>query len=268
MKTILLTGAAGGVGAFLRKEFKGIYNLRLSDIVPITDLSEGETFVPANLTDLDAVKAATDGVDGIFHLGGYSIEGDWQTILDANIIGLRNLYEAAYQTGVKRVVFASSNHAAGFYRRDNIIDHTAIPRPDSRYGVSKAFGEAMGALYADKYGLEVTCIRIGNVAMEPADKRRLSIWVTPRDLAQLVSIGLEHPKIHYEIFYGMSNNKQAWWDNSNALSFGYQPKDKNEQFFDEVLAAEPPKEDGDLTEIYQGGTFVASEAGGAPQKTR
>ncbi len=268
MKTILITGAAGGVGTFLRKEFKGKYKLRLSDIAPISDLAPDEEFIPADLTDLEAVKTATQGVDGIFHLGGYSVEGDWQTILDANIIGLRNLYEAAYQTGVKRVVFASSNHAAGFYRRDQVIDHTAIPRPDSRYGASKAFGEAMGALYADKYGMEITCIRIGNVAMEPADKRRLSIWVTPRDLAQLVSIGLEHPDIHYEIFYGMSDNRQAWWDNKNAYGFGYRPQDKNDGFIEEVMAAETPKPDGDLTEIYQGGTFVASESGGAPAKNR
>ena len=218
MKTILITGAAGGVGTFLRKEFKGKYKLRLSDIAPISDLAPDEEFIPADLTDLEAVKTATQGVDGIFHLGGYSVEGDWQTILDANIIGLRNLYEAAYQT--------------------------------------------------DKYGMEITCIRIGNVAMEPADKRRLSIWVTPRDLAQLVSIGLEHPDIHYEIFYGMSDNRQAWWDNKNAYGFGYRPQDKNDGFIEEVMAAETPKPDGDPTEIYQGGTFVASESGGAPAKNR
>ncbi|MEX2616726.1 MAG: NAD(P)-dependent oxidoreductase [Alphaproteobacteria bacterium] len=268
MKTILLTGAAGGIGTFLRKEFKGKYNLRLSDIAPIGDLAGDETYVPADLTDLDAVQTATDGVDGIFHLGGHAFEGDWQTILDANIIGVRNLYESAYRTGVKRVVFASSNHAAGFYRRDQIIDHTAIPRPDSRYGASKAFGEAMGALYADKYGMEITCIRIGNVAMEPADKRRLAIWISPRDLAQLVSIGLDHPDIRYEIFYGMSDNRRAWWDNANAMRFGYAPQDRSEDFAKAVLAAESPKADGDPTEIYQGGTFVNSEAGRAPVKNR
>jgi uronate dehydrogenase len=268
MKTILMTGAAGGIGTFLRKEFAGKYTLRLSDRVSINDLGKNETFVPADLTYLEAVKAATDGVDGIFHLGGQANEADWETILNANIIGLRNLYEAARQTGVKRVVFASSNHAVGFYRRDQVIGHAVVPRPDSRYGASKAFGEAMGALYADKYGMEITCIRIGNVAMEPADKRRLAIWISPRDLAQLVSIGLDHPDIHYEIFYGMSDNAKAWWDNSNALRYGYKPQDRSEDFAEAVLAAEAPKADGDPTEIYQGGTFVNSEAGGAPVKNR
>lgn len=268
MKTILMTGAAGGIGTFLRKEFAGKYSLRLSDRVAIDDLGPNETYVPADLTYIEAVKAATDGVNGIIHLGGQSHEADWENILEANIIGLRNLYEAAHQTGVKRVVFASSNHAVGFYRRDQVIDHNAVPRPDSRYGASKAFGEAMGALYADKYGLEVTCIRIGNVEMEPADKRRLAIWVSPRDLAQLVSIGLDHPDIHYEIFYGMSDNKRAWWDNANAARFGYKPQDRSEDFADDVLAAESAKEAGDPTEIYQGGTFVTSEAGGAPVKNR
>jgi uronate dehydrogenase len=268
MKTILMTGAAGGIGTFLRKEFKGKYNLRLSDRVAIDDLGPNETFVPADLTYLEALEAATDGVDGIFHLGGQANEADWENILNANIIGMRNLYEAAHRNSVKRVVFASSNHAVGFYRRDQVIDHTAIPRPDSRYGVSKAFGEAMGALYADKYGLEVTCIRIGNVGMEPADKRRLAIWISPRDLAQLVAIGLDHPDIRYEIFYGMSDNKRAWWDNSNAARYGYKPQDRSEDYAEEVLAAEAPHPAGDLTEIYQGGTFVTSEAGGAPKKNR
>jgi uronate dehydrogenase len=141
MKTILMTGAAGGIGTFLRQEFKGKYKLRLSDREPINDLSGDETFMPADLTDFDAVKRAADGVDGILHFGGCAGESDWQTILDANIIGMRNIYEAASQTGVKRVMWASSNHAVGFYRRDQTIDHTVYPKPDSRYGVSKVFGD-------------------------------------------------------------------------------------------------------------------------------
>ena len=122
-----------------------------------------------------ALRTAVDGVDGIIHLGGFSVEGDWDTILGANIIGAYNLFEAARIEGVKRIVFASSNHAMGFYRRDQTIDHTRYHRPDSRYGLSKVFGESLGSLYADKYGAEVMNIRIGNVAAEPLEVRLLSI---------------------------------------------------------------------------------------------
>ncbi len=268
MKTILMTGAAGGVGRFLRGELAGRYALRLSDVKPIADLGEGETFVQADLTDLDALAKAAEGTDGIIHLGGFSVEGPWEEILQANIIGGRNLYEAARLSGVERVIFASSNHAVGFYRRDQTIGVEVTPRPDSRYGVSKVFGEAMGALYADKYGLRVLAIRIGNVERKPIDVRRLAIWISPRDLAQLVSIGMEHPDLRFEVVYGMSDNARAWWDNANALRLGYTPQDRSEDFAEEVLR-EHSQDTGDpLADAHQGGTFVSIEEGGAPPAPR
>lgn len=262
MKTILMTGAAGGIGTFLRPELKGKYALRLSDRQPIDELGDGESFVRTDLADLDGLCAAVEGTAGILHFGGFSGEGEWEDILDANIVGMRNVYEAARICGVKRVVWASSNHAVGFYRRDETIDHTVYPKPDSRYGVSKVFGEAMGSLYADKYGLEVVNLRIGNVATEPVDKRRLGIWISPRDLAQLCAIGLDHPEIKFEIFYGASDNERGWWDNANAAKFGYRPQDRSEDYADAVLAKEPAASDDSPDEIYQGGAFVSVEEGG------
>ena len=262
MKTILLTGAAGGIGTFLRTELKDKYILRLSDRAPIENLSDGETFMKADLTDFNAIRELVQGVDGILHFGGCAGESDWQTILDANIVGMRNIYEAALEAGVKRVVWASSNHAVGFYRRDQTIDHTVYPKPDSRYGVSKVFGEAMGSLYAEKYGLEVVNLRIGNVATEPVDKRRLAIWISPRDLAQLCSIALEHSDISFEIFYGTSDNARSWYDNSNAERYGYKPQDRSEDYSENVLAKEPPASPNLPDEIYQGGAFVSVEKGG------
>ncbi len=158
---------------------------------------------------------------------------------------------------MKRILFPTSNHAAGFYRRDQTIDHRVYPKPDSRYGVSKVFGEALGSLYADKYGMEVFCMRIGNVNPRPIDKRRLSLWRSPRDLAQLVSIGIEHPDIRFEIVYGISANKRAWYDNANAYRLGYRPQDDSEVFAAEVLAREAP---GDpVAEKFQGGLFCVAE---------
>lgn len=260
MKTVLITGATGDVGTHLARELAGKYKLRLSDkrpLEPARRLQSGQTFVRADVSKMADALRITKGVDAVVHLGGYSVEGPWEAILQANIVGCYNMFEAARRNGVKRMVFPTSNHAVGFYRRDHTIDHRVYPKPDSRYGVSKVFGEALGSLYADKYGMEVFMIRIGNVNTVPIDKRRLAIWVSPRDIAQLVSIGIDHPGIRFEIVYGVSGNKRSWYDNSNAVRLGYRPQDDSEPYAAEVLKREKP---GNPTaERYQGGVFVVAE---------
>lgn len=266
MQKILITGAAGGIGRRLRRLLAGRFALRISDIVRPTDLSPNEEFMMADLSNLAAVEATMVGIDGVVHLGGMSVENDWETILSSNIIGTRNIFEAAHRRGVKRVVFASSNHAMGFYRRNRRIGTQALVRPDSRYGVSKAFGEAIGALYADKHGLRVLCIRIGNVDDRPIDKRRLSIWLHPEDLVQLVCIGLEHPDLRYEVVYGASDNDRGWWDNEVAFRLGYRPRGRSEEFRDQALAAEVAGPADPIAEAFQGGTFCAAEFTGDPDR--
>lgn len=260
MQTVLITGAAGLIGTRLRQLLKGAYpRLRCSDMRKPPDIAPDEEFIEADLADYAQVQKIVANVDGIVHLGGHSIEGPWETIHSSNIVGCYNMFEAAYHAGVKRLVFASSNHAVGFYPRERKIGVEVTARPDSRYGVSKVFGEALGALYADKHGLRVTCLRIGNFGDAPIDKRRLAIWVKPEDLAQLVRIGLEHPDIHFEIFYGVSDNETSWWDNSNARRFGYAPRGQAESFRTQAMAAQaklPPDPIGDR---YQGGTFCSDE---------
>ncbi|HTT48969.1 MAG TPA: NAD(P)-dependent oxidoreductase [Pseudolabrys sp.] len=260
MQKILVTGAAGGIGTRLRRLMKGLYpHIRWSDIRKPDDLAADEDFVAADLADLAAVQKIVAGVDGIVHLGGYSIEGPWETILNANIIGCYNLFEAAYRGGVKRVVFASSNHAMGFYPRAQRIGVGITVRPDSRYGISKAFGEALGSFYADKHGLRVACLRIGNVADAPLDQRRLAIWLKPEDLVQLIRIGLEHRDIHFEIFYGASDNADNWWDNSNARRFGYKPTGKADDFRGQAMAAQAKLPADPVGDRYQGGPFCSDE---------
>ncbi|MBL8835710.1 MAG: NAD(P)-dependent oxidoreductase [Alphaproteobacteria bacterium] len=269
MNTVLVTGAAGGIGTRLRSLLKPIYpKLRLSDVVVPKDLRADEEFVKADLSDLAQVERAVDGVEGVVHLGGRSVEDAWEVMLPANIVGTYNLFEAARRRGVKRVIFASSNHVVGFYRRDRRIGTHVPVRPDSRYGVTKAYGEALGALYADKYGLRVLCIRIGNFGDQPLDKRRLSIWLHPDDLVQLIRIGLEHPALHYEIVYGSSDNERSWWDNETAFRLGYRPKGRSEEFRDVALAAEAKLPQDPIANTFQGGTFVAAEFTGDPERIR
>jgi uronate dehydrogenase len=263
MRRVLLTGAAGGVGRRLRRLLPPVYpELILSDIVTPPDLAPGETFMAADLADMAQVESIVDGVEGIVHLGGHSVEGPWETILQANIVGCYNLFEAARRKGVKRVVFASSNHAVGFYPRHRRIGTDVTVRPDSRYGVSKVFGEALGALYADKHGLRVLCLRIGNVLEQPVDRRRLAIWLAPEDLLQLVRIGLEHPELRYEVFYGASDNERAWWDNARAYAFGYRPAGRAEDHRDAALAAEAGRAPDPVGDFFQGGPFCSDEFNG------
>ena len=264
MKTVLITGATGDVGTHLRRELATKYKLRLSDQRPLK-AEKGASFIRADVSKMADALKITRGVDAVVHLGGYSVEGPWEAILQANIIGCYNVFEAARRNGVKRIVFPTSNHAVGFYRRDQTIDHRVYIKPDGRYGVSKVFGEALGSLYADKYGMEVVCVRIGNVNPRPMDKRRLSIWLSPRDLAQLVSIAVDRPGIRFEIVYGVSGNRRSWYDNANAERLGYKPQDDSEAFAEEILKSEKPGADP-RAEKYQGGTFVLAEDGGDPTR--
>ena len=260
MQTVLITGASGGIGTRLRSLLKGVYpHLRLSDLKTPSDLAADEEFVAADLADLAAVERVVDGVDGIVHLGGHSVEGPWETILSANIVGCYNLFEAARRKGVARIVFASSNHAVGFYPRARRIGIDHHVRPDSRYGVSKAFGEALGALYAFKHGLRVTCIRIGNFGDAPVDRRRLSIWIKPEDLVQLIRIGLEHPDIRHEVFFGASDNARGWWDNAAAFRLGYRPQGRAEEHSAAALAADAKLAPDPFGDWYQGGPFCSDE---------
>ncbi|MEM6849367.1 MAG: NAD(P)-dependent oxidoreductase [Pseudomonadota bacterium] len=258
MSRIVMTGAAGGVGQMLRPLLAQRYTMVLSDRADApADLAANETWVQADLTRAEDMMELMRGADGLIHLGGQSIEADWQTVHAPNIAGLHNVFEACRDNGVPRVIFASSNHAVGFYSRDRRIGVDEAVRPDGLYGLSKAFGEAMGSLYADKFGLRVMSIRIGNIAQKPADKRRLAIWMHPDDLMQMIAIGLEHPDVHHNIVYGASHNERAWWDNSAAFALGYKPAHSAEDHVDYALAEQAKIAADPVGDLLQGGTFCA-----------
>lgn len=260
MHRVLITGAAGNIGIRMRRLLNGVYPvLRLSDIAAMDPAGAGEEVVPCDLRDADAVRNLLRDVDGVLHFGGIAGEAPFEDILGANIAGLYNVFEAARLAGTRRIVFASSNHAVGFYRRTQTVDHTVPLRPDSRYGLSKAFGEGLGSLYADKHGLEVMCIRIGNANDAPLDARRLAIWISYRDLAQLCRIGLEHPDLHFEVVYGQSDNARSWWDNANATRLGYRPQDRAEDHVEQAMAAQAQLASDPVGDEFQGGTFCSDE---------
>jgi uronate dehydrogenase len=258
--TILITGAAGIVGRALRRELAPHHDkLRLLDLQAITDLAPGEEAVVGSITDRAAVREAMQGVEGVVHLAGCTTDAGIDEQIAGNVAGAFNIYEAAHLAGVERVVFASSHHVVGYYPRRRRIDHRALLRPDSRYGLTKAFGEQAGALFADKYGLRVLCIRIGYADEKPVDRRRLSIWVSWRDLAQLVQIGLTHPSLRYAVVYGVSNNERSFFDNDAAHRLGYRPADRAEDHAAEVLASVPPEDESKVGTHVIGGHFANGE---------
>ncbi|MEO5771473.1 MAG: NAD(P)-dependent oxidoreductase [Burkholderiaceae bacterium] len=254
---LLLTGAAGGLGQALRGRLKGnCAVLRLSDLSPLGDAAAGEEVVLADLADAAAVDRVVAGVDAIVHLGGVSTEAAFAPILQANIVGLFNLYEAARKHGVKRIVFASSNHVTGFYSQGETIhaDHPA--RPDGLYGLSKAFGEDLSRLYFDRWGIETACVRIGSSFPEPRDRRMLATWLSFDDLHRLITACLTTPVLGHTIVFGMSDNAVTWWDNSRARHIGYVPRDSSDVFRDAIYARTPAPDLSDPTAHYQGGAFV------------
>ncbi len=258
LKRLLITGAAGVLGTMARDGLKDAAEcLRLSDIAPMEPAGQGEETVRCDLGDPESVRNLVAGCDGILHLGGISRENSFSKILNANIVGLYNLYEAARLEGKPRILFASSNHTIGFYRQDVHLDADATLQPDGLYGVSKCFGEQMASLYHNKFGIETALVRIGSCLPEPADHRMLSTWISPRDFLALVRCVFRVPRLGCPVVWGVSDNDSRWWDNRAAAYIGWRPQD-NSEVFRAKLDAEKPRPSADAVDaVYQGGTFVA-----------
>ena len=258
---ILITGAAGEIGSTLREGLRGAYPLlRLSDVRPLGPSRAGEETREADLTDPSRVAELMDGIDCVVHLGGVPREAAWDAILHNNIEGTYNVFEAARAAGVKRIVFASSNHTIGYHRVSRRVGVEEPMRPDSRYGVSKVFGEALGRLYADKHGLEVACLRIGSFRKEPGDFRQLATWISPRDTVQLVRRCIDAPQFHFLVLYGVSANTRSRWENPHAAFIGYAPEDNAEAYADRF--SEPALDGTDPVTEFHGGPFCGLEFDG------
>lgn len=254
---LLLTGAAGALGRVLRPRLKAYCELlRVSDIADLDVPAAGEELQSAPLQDKAAVHALLAGVDAVVHLGGVSTEQPFETVLPANILGSYHLYEGARLQGVKRIIFASSNHVTGFYKQGETIDPSMPMRPDGYYGLSKAYGENLAQLYFDRYGIETVSLRIGSSVAAPRDRRMLATWLSFDDLERLVVASLIAPAVGHTVIYGVSDNRVTWWDNRRAQHIGFRPRDSSEPFR-AALEAHPPHIDpADPAARYQGGSFV------------
>lgn len=251
---VLVTGAAGVIGQAFIRHFGQTYDITGIDL---KDAGKVPATV-ANIDDLDAILPAFEGVDSVVHLAAaISVDSPWDAVLHANLIGTYNVFEAARQAGAESVVFASSNHAVGGYEVEGapsiynlddprVYDEAAPVRPDSLYGVSKAYGEALGRYYSDAFGLRVYCLRIGTVRddddprdpsvaqssfwlnLTPEQKfdRLRATWLSKQDAAGLIAACIEAKNTKYAVVYGISNNPRQLWDLANAKELlGWSPQD-------------------------------------------
>ncbi len=237
-KLVLVTGAAGQVGKFLLPSLRPHYRLRLHDRVPPADrAAPGEEAVGADILDMPAVERAVAGVDAVVHLAGQPrTTGTWEQNRGPNLDGVYHVFEAARRAGTRKVVFASTNHVTGMYDRDQAWPiHPDQPvRPDSLYGATKAFGEALARHYADAFGMSMICLRIGWVIERPLDEQGLRMWLSPRDLGQIVRLALESA-VPFGLYYAVSDNRRNKWDLDNVRrELGYAPVDDSETFAAEI----------------------------------
>jgi uronate dehydrogenase len=257
MATILITGSAGLIGSMLRTRLaRPDRRLRLLDVAPPA-AGPGEEAVQASITDLDAMTRACAGTDAVIHLAGLADERPWDQIAEVNIGGTYAVFEAARRAGVGRVVFASSNHAVGFTPAAGFpVPDYAFPAPDTYYGVSKAAGEALAALYHYRYGLDTICLRILSCKERPRDARELSTWLSPDDTGRLFEACLSAPRPGFRVAYGVSANTRGGWVSlDEARALGYKPRDDAEQYAAEVLAARGEPDPADPLFTHLGGEF-------------
>ncbi|MDQ2088888.1 NAD-dependent epimerase/dehydratase family protein [Marimonas arenosa] len=254
---VLMTGASGGIGTLLRPMLHELgVEMRLSDIAePENGRAEGEDWVIADMCDAEAMHGLVDGCDAILNFGGISTENTAELIHSVNVIGTYNLYDAARKAGVKRILFASSNHAIGFHTRETRLDAEAPVLPDSLYGVSKVYGEGLALYYWKKFGIEGARVRIGSCFEKPKDRRMMATWMSARDMLRLIDRVLKVPRLGCPVVYGVSANDELWWDNSKVAYLGWQPQDSSRQWAGEH-PDEPAVEVDDPAIKYQGGGFA------------
>lgn len=262
MKKLVLTGAAGRLGSYLREPLAAMCDTLVStDLVDdIGKLYDGETYAKADLVDLDAMIGVTEGADMIVHFGAIGDERPFETLLGPNFIGAYNVWEAAYRNKARRVVYASSIHAVGMHPKTDFIGTDVPHRPDTFYGLAKCFAEDLASMYWDKRGIEAVCMRILSCA-NIGNPRAVGSWLSYDDLIQLVTRAIDTPVTGFTVVYGVSANDRAPVDNAKASFLGYRPKDNAEYMAAEVFAANPPLDPQNPGDMCHGGPFASVPLG-------
>ena len=261
---IVLTGAAGRLGSYLREPLaalaRTLVSTDLNGLPESAPLYPNETFHQADLADYAAVSALVEGAEIIVHFGAIVDDGPFNELLGPNFIGSYNIWEAGHRTGTRRIVYASSIHAVGMYKTTQCIDADVPHRPDSFYGLSKCFTEDLARMYYEKRGLEAVCLRIASCA-DVNNTRMLSTWLSYRDLIQLVTRACDSPYVGFTVAYGVSNNDRAGLDNSKVRLLGYCPQDNAEVYAAEMLAKSPRADITDAAQTCLGGPFASNPLG-------
>lgn len=262
MNKLVLTGAAGRLGSHLREPLtKLCAELVSSDIADnVGKLYPGERYQKADLSQYDDIHALLEGADMVVHFGAIGDEAPFEQILGPNIVGAYNVWEAAHQHKLKRVVYASSIHAVGMHKKQDFIGIDAPHKPDTFYGLAKCFAEDLASMYWDKRGLESVCMRILSAA-QVTSTRALGTWLSNNDLIHLVTRAIDTPTTGFSVVYGVSNNDRVPVDNSKASHLGYRPKDNAEQFATAMLKDAPPADINDIAQMHHGGPFASIELG-------
>ena len=251
---ITLTGAGGALGLVLRPRLiaRGAVLTSAGHRCP-APIAPGERVLGGDLRDDLVVDQALQGAEVVIHMAGSSVEKPLATIIENNLVALQRVYEGARRHGVKRVVFASSNHTIGMYQAGERLKLSDPVRPDGNYGLSKVWGEAMGRLYWDKFGIETVALRIGSALAAPAEPRHLSTWLGHEDMEALVWQALSVPDVGFLTVWGVSANTRGWWDNAQAAALGYQPRQNAEDYAAAILARPDPGW------LCQGGSFATAD---------
>jgi len=224
---------------------------------------EDEDVMHGDLRQPEIVDRLLHGIDVLVHMAGTSVEKPLPEIIENNLVALHQVYEGARRQSVRRIIFASSNHAFGMHRVESMLEQNAPYRPDGFYGLSKMWGEGLARLYWDKHGIESVCLRIGSAEKVPVNRRHLSTWLGPEDLIHLIERSIEAPNVGYAEVWGISNNTRAYWNVKAPNVIGYQPQQNAEEwaFAVENIEAHPDP----LASQYQGGAFVVNDYSRAEQ---
>lgn len=257
LKRLLITGAKGGLGTVMRDRLSHVAEtIRLSDRSFVGEPRANEEIVVCDLSDEEAVLKLVEGCDGIIHFGGKSLESPFEEILEANLKGVYNLYEAARHHGMPRILLASSNHTVGFHPQNAKLDAKSVLKPDGLYGVSKCFAEALASLYHSKFGQETAIVRIGSCFEEPTSHRMLATWMSYGDFISMIECIFKIQILGCPVIYGVSNNDTKWWDNSDVDYLGWAPKDNSESYREKIEANAALPDMNSNEAKYQGGFFA------------